>query len=90
MMRGGDGVWAAKEPLHVEPAHVTLAARCPGRFFSRYPIVFKSNTLHAELFQVFFIESEYISIDPSKIVGYFPEVLNFNRLFLKLNWVVCN
>ena len=30
------------------------------------------------------------SIDSPKIIGNFPEVLNLDRLFLKLNWFICN
>ena len=26
----------------------------------------------------------------SKMMGNFREVLNFNRLFLKVNWFICN
>ena len=33
---------------------------------------------------------EVYSIDSYKMIGNLPEVFNFNQLFLKLNWVICN
>ena len=33
---------------------------------------------------------EVYSIDSSKTIGKFPEVLNFNRSFLELNRFICN
>ena len=29
-------------------------------------------------------------MNSSKMIGNIPDVLNFNGLFLKLNWIVCN
>ena len=39
---------------------------------------------------VFLYEIGVYSIDSSQIIGDFPAVLNFNRLFLKLNRFICN
>ena len=36
------------------------------------------------------MNSEVYSQNSSKTMGNFPEVLNFNSLFLKLNWFICN
>ena len=33
---------------------------------------------------------EIYSVDSSKTIGYFPEVLTFNQLFLKLNGFIFN
>ena len=41
-------------------------------------------------FGVFFMNMRYIPKDSSKMIGNFLEVLNFNRLFLKLNRFSCN
>ena len=54
------------------------------------PSVSKSNQLHVDIFRFFFYLSQVYSIDSSRMMGNFPEVLNFNRLFLKLNRFVCN
>ena len=39
---------------------------------------------------VFLCWLEAYAIDSSKVVGDFPQVLNFNKLFLKLNQFICN
>ena len=54
------------------------------------PGVSKSNRLHVVIFQFFFYDTGAYSIDSSKMMGNFPEVLDFNRLFLKLNRFICN
>jgi hypothetical protein len=38
----------------------------------------------------YYIYFKIYYIDSSKMMGNFPEVLNFNRLFLKLNQFICN
>ena len=50
----------------------------------------KSNRLHVDIFRLCFHSFEVYSIDSSKMIGKFPEVLNFNRLFRKLNRFICN
>jgi hypothetical protein len=52
---------------------------------SRDPSVSKSNWLHVEIFQFILYEFGVCSINSSKMMGTFPEVLNFDWLFLKLN-----
>ena len=42
------------------------------------------------IFWFFFSELGSHSVNSSKVIGNFPEVLNFNRLFLKLNRLICN
>ena len=54
------------------------------------PSVCKSNWLHVNILQFFFYESGVYSIDSTKMVGNFPGILNFNRLFLKLKWFFYN
>ena len=49
------------------------------------PSDFKFNRLHVDIFRFCFQPFEVCSIDSSNIVGKFQEVLNYNRLFLKLN-----
>ena len=49
----------------------------------QHPSVFKSNPLHVVIFQYFLIEVEECFIYTSKMIGNYPEVLNFNRSFLK-------
>ena len=49
-----------------------------------------SNRLHVEILGFTFNEfGVYFKIS-STTVGNFPAVLNFNRLFLKFNWFICN
>jgi hypothetical protein len=58
-------------------------SQCIGRFLgiiSRYSSASKCNWLHVVIY----------SIDSSEMMGSFPEVLNFNWLFLKLNCFICN
>ena len=50
----------------------------------------ESNRLHVDIFRFCFHSFEVYSIDSSKMIGNFPEVSNFNRLFLKLNRFICN
>jgi hypothetical protein len=54
------------------------------------PSVSKSNWLHVVIFQCsFFYKFEVYSIDFSKVIGIFLEVLNFDKLFLKINRFIC-
>ena len=51
----------------------------------------KSNRLYVHILQFSFLKKIGVySINSSKTIGNFPEVLNFNRLFLKLNRFICN
>ena len=54
------------------------------------PSVSKSNHLHVDIFRFFLYLSQVYSIDSSRMMGNFPDVFNFNRLFLKLNRFICN
>ena len=58
----------------------------PGR---QTPRVVKFNRLHVDIIRFFFIELKY-STYSSKMMRNFLEILNFNRLFLKLNRFICN
>ena len=58
--------------------------QCPGRFFAFSPTGY--------LYIVIFRFSLYLggnSIDFFEMIGNFPEVLNFNQLFLKLSGQFC-
>ena len=48
--------------------------------------------LHVDIFRFWCFHSfeVYSSIDSSKMIGKFPDALNFNRLFLELNRFICN
>ena len=50
----------------------------------------KSNHLHVNIFHFCFHSFETDSTNSSKMISKFPKVLNFNRLFLKLNRFICN
>ena len=51
----------------------------------------KSNQLHVDIFRFCLYSFEVLySIDSSKMISKFPEVSNFNRLFLKLHRFICN
>ena len=52
--------------------------------------VSNSNRLHVVIFQFLLYSFELYSIDFSKMMGNFIEVLNFSRLFLKLSRFICN
>ena len=59
---------------------------CLGRILGiigRDPSVSKSNQLRVDILQFFPYQIGMYSIDSSKTVGKFPEVLNFNRLLLQ-------
>jgi hypothetical protein len=65
----------------------------PGRFLGiigKYPTPSKSNHLHVDIFQNFLSWIGVHSLNSSQMIGNCPEVLNFNMIFLKLNWFVCN
>ena len=50
---------------------------------------FQVNRLHIDdIFRIFFINFEVHSINSSETIGNFPKALNFNRLFLELNWFI--
>jgi hypothetical protein len=62
----------------------------PGKFLGivgQDPSDSKSNGLHVDIFWFSFYSFEVYS---SRMIGILPGVLNFNRLFLKLNWFICN
>ena len=61
-----------------------------GGDFGGDPSVSKSNRLHVDILRFFFIKLGYVFIDSSKMIGNFPAVLNFDWLFLKVNWFICN
>ena len=65
----------------------------PGRFFehnrSKYQCFQVQSVTCCDL-SVFLHWFEVHSIDSSKMISKFHEVLNFNHLFLKLNWFICN
>ena len=66
---------------------------CRGRLLGiigRDPSLSKSNQLHVHVFGILFMDLRYNSLDSSKTIDDFPEVLNFNQLFLKLKWFICN
>ena len=52
---------------------------------SQDPRISKFNQLHAGIFWFFGVKMWVYSIESSKVIGKFPEVLNFDQLFLKLN-----
>ena len=54
------------------------------------PSVCKSNRFTCSHPPVFLHKIGVFSVDSSKLIGNFPADLNFNRLFLKLNWFICN
>ena len=65
----------------------------PGRFLGiigQNPSVSKSNRLLILIFGVFIYYIEVCSIDSHLMMGSFPEALNFNWLFFKLNRFICN
>ena len=67
--------------------------QCPERFLgviNRDPVVSNINWLHVDIFQLSFCEVEEYSSDSSKLISNFPEVLDLNWLFLKLNRFICN
>ena len=51
--------------------------------------VCKSIRLHVHILRFSYIKIGVYSIDSSKMMGNFPAVLNFDRLFLKLNRFIC-
>ena len=53
-------------------------------------LVFASPTSYMFTSSGFSLLNWVYSIDSSKIIGNFLAVLNFNRLFLKLYWFICN
>ena len=48
------------------------------------------NRLHVDIFQFCSHSIEAYSIDSTRLIGKFHEVLNFNMLFLELNRFICN
>ena len=69
-----------------------LCVKCQklAKTLSNIYIVCKSNRLHVDILRFSFIKLGVYSIDSSKMVGNFLVVLNFNRLFLKINRFICN
>ena len=70
-------------------ASFVVENHCPGSFWAWLIKIlwdFKSNWFHVDHLLVLLSSIEvYSMIDSSKRIGKFPEVLNFNRFFLKLN-----
>ena len=61
--------------------YITLAPVL-GKFLgivSQDPSDSKSNWLHVDIFRFWLYSFKIYSIDPSKMIGKFPEVSNFNR-----------
>ena len=54
------------------------------------PSVCKSNRLHVDILRCSFTRFGVYSINSFKLIGNFPAVLSFNRLFLKLNRFICS
>jgi len=54
------------------------------------PSVSKSNWLFVVILLDSLCQFEVHSIDSSKTIIMFPKLLNFNWLFLKLHWLICN
>ena len=52
--------------------------------------IFGCNRLHVDILRFLHYKIGVYSINYSKMIGNYPAVLNFNRLFLKLNWFICN
>jgi hypothetical protein len=85
-----------KEPFKLSPNNTFSmwpihAVQCLGSFWAysvgQAPSDSKPNRLHVDIFRICFYSFEvYSFIHSSKMVGNYPGVLNFNRLFLKLNW----
>ena len=51
---------------------------------------YESNRLHVDIFRLSFIYLRYTeSMNSSKMFGNYLAILNFNRLFLKLNESTC-
>ena len=82
------------EQLELAQIPRTIAFRAvPGKFLGivgQDPSDSNSNQLHVDIFRFCFHSFEVHFIDSSKMIGKFPEVFNFNRLFLELNRVICN
>ena len=55
-----------------------------------YSSVCESNRLHVDILWVFLYEDGVYFINSSKMIGNFPAVSNFNRLFLKINRFICS
>ena len=72
------------------------ATQCPGCFrayivVSQDPSDSKSSRFHVDICQFCVLHSfEVYSINSSKMIGKFHEVLNFNRLFFELDRFICN
>ena len=65
----------------------------PGKFLGivgQDPSDSKSNWLHVHHLPVLLYSLEVYSIHSSKMICDSPEVSNFDWLFLKLNWFICN
>ena len=67
--------------------------QCPGRFLGiicQYPSVSQSNQLHVDIFNSCLL-FEVCSLNSYRMMGSnLPKILNFNRVFLKLNWLICS
>ena len=70
-----------------ELVEILVFATVPGKFLGTVgqdPSDIKSNRLHVAIFWFCFIHLRYLTIDS------YPEISNFNQLFLKLNRFICN
>ena len=85
-----------KQPnnIHIPYIHVIWwTGAVPGHFLGivrQDPNDSTSDRSHVDIFRFCFHSFEVYSRDSSKMIGKFPEVLNFNRLFLELNRFTCN
>ena len=88
MEHGSGSLWIWNVNWHM---YLITSAREVFGIVGQDPSDSKSNRLHVDIFRFCFHSFEvYSSIDSSKTIGNSPEVSNFNRLFLKLNWFICN
>ena len=80
-------------PNHLFSPVIAIMHQCSGRFLGITgwnASIYKSNWLLVHILRLSFIKFGVYSIDSSKMIGNFPVVVNFNRLFLKLNRFICN
>ena len=75
----------------LQPTPIQWSGKFLGTIIGWDPSVCKSKRLHVDIDpSVFLYWFEVYSINSSKVIGNSPEVLNLNRLFLKLNRFICN
>ena len=79
--------------VELEAPTIGPRAQWSGRFLGIIgwdPSVCKSNRLHVDILRFFLYYIGVYSINSSKMIGNFPAVSNFNRLYLKLNRFIYN